>query len=788
MQPGEETGAKDRSIATNAGQAYKPGMALTGNPVSPPIAKSGGSLRAWLGPIIVIGAVGCALATFLVVAEFGALSPTDNRLLPLLIVNGAFVGILLAMVLVKAWRLYRVWRRGEAAARLHVRTVGFFSVIALIPAILLAVAGSLTLERVLNPTFMSSVKVFVHNTAEAAAVFRESQCRALLQEAQLTASDLDRAAILFNSDRPYFHQIFQSRAYFLGFSVAALVKSNGEILDRVDVAQNASAIIIAPPKSEFDDARRGEPLCLVIDDGKSFVALRALSALQDTFLYVTRPIDPIAVEFPKQAQSLISNYDTFDAYRAAVQRAFVLMYALLTTIMLLSSIWFGLDFADRLVTPIRALIAATDEVSAGNLDVRVNVDKSHGELARLGDVFNNMTTELNLQQSRLIEANRINDERREFTEAVLAGVPAAVMGVDSEGVVTILNRSAEELSLTDAKGQATVGATVAVVLPEVVPILRDAAEVFPRAVQSQITIKRSASERTFNVRVTSARAEEGHPNFVVTLDDITDLVMAQRTSAWADVARRIAHEIKNPLTPIQLSAERLRRKYGKVIQEDREIFDQCTDTIVRQVDDIKRMVDEFSSFARMPKARPERDDLNECIRQVTFLMRVGNADLDIVEFLPEVPVFAKFDRRLLSQALTNIVKNAVEGIAAREEKDAQEKGRVEVKLDVRDRMAEVDVIDNGKGFPAMNRQRLLEPYMTTRSDGTGLGLPIVAKIVEDHGGRLELLDAPTGRGACVRLIVPLAEEPATKEEEPRGEGGETEAPPAQTMQAGQSGV
>ncbi|KAF0212070.1 MAG: Multi-sensor signal transduction histidine kinase NtrY [Methylocystaceae bacterium] len=762
-------------------------MALTGDSASPPKAKGRTPFRSWFGPIIVIGAVGCALATFLVVAEFGAISPTDDRLLPLLLINGVFVAVLLAMVIVKAWRLYRVWRRGEAAARLHVRTVGFFAVIALIPAILLAVAGSLTLERVLNPAFMSSVKVFVHNTAEAAAVFRESQCRALLQEAQLTASDLDRAAILYNSDRPYFHQIFQSRAYFLGFSVAALVKSNGEILDRVDVAQNAASIIIAPPQSEFDDARRGEPLCLVIDDGKSFVALRALSAFQDTFLYVTRPIDPIAVEFPKQAQSLISSYDVFDAYRAAVQRAFVLMYAFLTTIMLLSSIWFGLDFADRLVTPIRDLIAATDEVSAGNLDVRVNVDKQHGDLARLGDVFNNMTTELNLQQNRLIEANRINDERREFTEAVLSGVPVAVMGVDSESVVTILNRSAEELSLADPTGQATVGASVASVLPEIVPILKDAAEVFPRAVQSQIIIKRGVAERTLNVRVTSARADAGHHNYVVTLDDITDLVMAQRTSAWADVARRIAHEIKNPLTPIQLSAERLRRKYGKVIQEDREIFDQCTDTIVRQVDDIKRMVDEFSSFARMPKARPARDDLNECIRQVAFLMRVGNADLDIVEELPETPVIAQFDRRLLSQALTNIVKNAVEGVAAREEKDAQEKGRVEIKLNVRDRMAEIDVIDNGKGFPAMNRQRLLEPYMTTRSDGTGLGLPIVAKIVEDHGGRLELLDAPSGRGACVRLIVPLAAETSSKEES-RAAGAQAEKAPAHTSVPGQSGV
>jgi two-component system nitrogen regulation sensor histidine kinase NtrY len=738
-------------------------MALTGNDSAIPPPANAPAPRAWIGPVIAIGAAGCALATFLLVSSFGRTSPSDGRMIALFLINGALVTVLLVMVVLKAVRLYRLWRRGATAARLHVRIVGFFAVIALIPAVLLAIAGSLTLERALNPTFMSSVKMFVHNTAKAAEAFQSSQCQALLQEAQLTASDLDRARMLFTSDRAYFHQVFASRAYFLGFSVAALVKSNGEIIDRVDVAENASAIVIAPPQSEFENARRGEPLCLMIDEGRSFVALRALTAFADTFLYVTRPIDPFALEFPKETQTLINKYDAFDAFRTALQRAFVLMYALLTTIMLLSSIWFGFDFADRLVTPIRTLIDATDQVSAGNFDVEVQVDRSHGELARLGDVFNRMTAELDQQQRRLIDANRLNDERREFTEAVLAGVPAAVIGVDSKGRVTILNVSAEELSLTEAEGRPTVGANIAEVVPELAPIIDDAMEVFPRAVQSQITLKRGVAEKTFNIRVTSARDTEGLPNFVVTLDDITDLVTAQRTSAWADVARRIAHEIKNPLTPIQLSAERLKRKYGKLITEDRAIFDQCTDTIVRQVDDIKRMVDEFSSFARMPKARPEQDDLNECVRQVCFLMRVGNADIDIIENLPNEPTLARFDRRLFSQALTNIVKNATEGIAAREEGQSDEKGRVEIRVSTHDSMAQIDVIDNGKGFPEINRQRLLEPYMTTRSDGTGLGLPIVAKIIEDHGGRLELLDAPAGRGACVRMLLPIADESGSSE-------------------------
>jgi two-component system nitrogen regulation sensor histidine kinase NtrY len=724
-----------------------------------PEAKGQRSLRLWFGPVVVVSAVALALATFVVIAEYGPITPTADHTLLLFTANGVALVILAGMVIVKASALFRAWKRGEAAARLHVRIVGFFSAIALVPAILLAVMGYVTFERALNPTFMATLKVFVHNTAEAAKVFRETQCRALLQEAQLTASDVDKSKLLFSTNREYFHQFFVSRATFLGFSIAALVKPNGEVIDRVDVSKDSSSLIIAPPRNDFEDARRGEPLCLIINDDTGFVALRALSAFEDTFLYVARPIDPVAVEFAKQADSLISSYDNFDSFRAKVQRAFVIVYTLLTMIMLLSAIWVGLDFADHLVAPIRTLIAATDQVSAGNLDVRVDVPRSHGDLARLAVVFNNMTTELDVQQSRLIDANRVIDERREFTEAVLAGVPAAVMGVDATGAINVLNRSAEELLLQSrgAEARDAVGSKAAEVMPEIVALLHDAAEVFPRSVQSQLTIKRDVAERTFNVRVTSARAKEGSPNFVVTLDDITDLVSAQRSSAWADVARRIAHEIKNPLTPIQLSAERLKRKYGKVITQDRDIFDQCTDTIVRQVDDIKRMVDEFSAFARMPKARPERDDLNECVRRAAFMMRVGNADVDIVEDMPAEPVYAQFDRRLLSQALTNLVKNAVEGIAAREDGAALERGRVQVSVSSRtDGMAQVDIIDNGKGFPELNRQRLLEPYMTTRAEGTGLGLPIVAKIIEDHGGRLELLDAPTGRGACVRIYLPMS--------------------------------
>ncbi len=370
-----------------------------------------------------------------------------------------------------------------------------------------------------------------------------------------------------------------------------------------------------------------------------------------------------------------------------------------------------------------------------------------------------MTSELRLQQNRLVAASNLIDERRVFTEAVLSGVPVAVIGVGPKGAVTALNPSAERLIPEGSEAPETlVGQPVESVFPEIEPILTEARASHSRLVQGQIAVNRAGRDRLFNVRVTSDPTARADKSYVVTLDDITDLVSAQRTAAWADVARRIAHEIKNPLTPIQLSAERLKRKYGKLITQERDIFDQCTDTIIRQVDDIKRMVDEFSSFARMPKARLESDNLTECVRRVLFLMRVAHPNITFEEHLPETPIIGRFDSRLLSQALTNIIKNATEGIVTlAEEGDVQ--GRIAITLEkTSEDLAEINVIDNGKGFPKENRQRLLEPYMTTRAEGTGLGLPIVAKILEDHGGGIELLDAPSGHGARVRLYFPFSDE------------------------------
>ena len=428
------------------------------------------------------------------------------------------------------------------------------------------------------------------------------------------------------------------------------------------------------------------------------------------------------------------------------------MYTVIALIVLLSAVWIGLNFANRLVAPLRRLIDASNLVSTGNLYVQVPVRRGEGDLSQLGESFNKMTQELRTQRDDLMRARDQIDSRRRFTEAVLAGASAGVIGVDSEGRISILNRSAEKLigqSAADASGR-----DLTEVMPELEPLFAEARTGMHRLVQGQITISRNMRDRNLSVRVTTEQSADEHGGYVVTLDDITDLVTAQRTSAWADIARRIAHEIKNPLTPIQLSAERLKRKYSKVITEDKAVFEQCTDTIVRQVDDIKRMVDEFSRFARMPKPVIEAEDVADTARQVVFLQRVGNPDIDIEIETEHEKMPAKFDRRLISQALTNLVKNATEAIAAvPPEQLGRGRIRVSVARDGHDIV--IDVIDNGTGLPKENRNRLLEPYVTTREKGTGLGLAIVGRIMEEHGGKMELLDAPGvasgGRGAWMRL-------------------------------------
>ncbi|HEV7599828.1 MAG TPA: PAS domain-containing sensor histidine kinase, partial [Bradyrhizobium sp.] len=538
-------------------------------------------------------------------------------------------------------------------------------------------------------------------------------------------------------------------------SAAARNLPGAMLLDKdanvLEAAQTGIQQDFSKPPAEFiKNFNETEPEIVI--EANYVAAVIRLRAFNDTFLYVARLLDPRVVAQLRQTQASVADYAQVESRRLGIQVAFALMFTVIALTILMSSVLIGLNFANWLVAPIRRLMGAANVVSTGDLNVQVPVLKSEGDLAQLGETFNKMTQELRTQRDELVSASEVIDSRRRFIEAVLSSASAGIIGVDASGSIGILNRSAEKL-IGHAESE-TLGHPLSEIIPELDDMMKTAREGTQRLVQGQVTITRDGRERNLSVRVSAEHTSQSQDSYIITLDDITDLISAQRTSAWGDVARRIAHEIKNPLTPIQLSAERIRRKFGKVITEDKAIFEQCTDTIVRQVDDIRRMVDEFSRFARMPKPVMEGEDVADTVRQVVFLMRVGHSEIDIETEIRDEPMRAQFDRRLISQALTNIIKNATEAIEAVPAQTLG-KGRIEV-IAARDGDdIVIDVIDNGVGLPKVSRSRLLEPYVTTREKGTGLGLAIVGRVLEDHGGRIDLHDAaeirPGSRGAWMRL-------------------------------------
>jgi two-component system nitrogen regulation sensor histidine kinase NtrY len=704
-----------------------------------------------------------AAVTFLVLAGLTPVVPTHYVVVTLLLVNAATGALLLAVIGREVWQIMRARQTGRAGARLHIRIVGLFSVIAAVPAILVAVVASITLDRGLDSLFASRMREAIENSVVVAQAYLRDHAQTVRSDIMLMAFDLSRNKDFFEKNATDLQQFLSFQAAARG--LAAIVEFDGNLTILARANTPATQVFSLPPREALTSIRETEPQIVLLPDANYVAAVVKVRGYDDRYLYIARLLDPRVLPQLRATEQSAGEYAALAERRLGVQVAFALMYTVIALIVLLSAVWIGLDFANRLVAPIGRLIGAATAVTGGNLFVRVPVRRSEGDLAQLGETFNRMTQELRTQRDDIVRARDQIDTRRRFTEAVLSGASAGVIGIDAHGRITIINRSAEKL-INRSEVQA-LGHTLHEMLPELDDFMRQAQSAATlRPIHGQIKIHRGGEERMLSLRVTSEQSGAAEHGYVVTLDDITELVSAQRTSAWADVARRIAHEIKNPLTPIQLSAERLRRKYGSSIGEDRDIFEQCTATIIRQVDDIKRMVDEFSRFARTPKAEFAADDVGDTVRQVVFLMRVGHADIDFELSVPDEPMQARFDRRLISQALTNIVKNATEAIAAVPQ-DVIGKGHIVVIAAREGDDIVIDVIDNGLGLPKENRNRLLEPYVTTREKGTGLGLAIVGRILEEHGGGIELRDAADKfvgqRGAWMRMR--FASEPVAPTEQ-----------------------
>jgi len=710
----------------------------------------GWSLRRWLAPFAVGIALLSAFLTFVVLTGLTPIEPTREVVRSFLLINAATILLLVGIILREIWQMVQARRRGRAAARLHVQIVSLFSVIAVLPAVLVAIVANVTIERGLDRLFSGPTREVIQNSLIIARAYTYEHAQLIRGDILGMANDIAHARPLFDQDRATFRELLTASAASRNLPGAMLIDKDRNVLEtaQTGIQQNFTT----PPPEFLSNVDETDPQIAVFPEANYVAAVIRLKAFSDTFLYVARLLDPRVVAQLKQTETSVAEYAEIESRRLGIQVAFALMFAVIALTILMASVLIGLNFANWLVAPIRRLMNAASDVSTGNLNVQVPVHKSEGDLAQLGETFNKMTQELRTQRDELVNASETIDSRRRFIEAVLSSASAGIIGVDASGSVGILNRSAEKL-IGHAESE-TLDHPLSDVLPELDDMMRTAREGTQRLVQGQVTILRDGIERNLSVRVSAEKTGQPSDSYIITLDDITELVTAQRTSAWGDVARRIAHEIKNPLTPIQLSAERIRRKFGKVITEDKGVFDQCTETIVRQVDDIRRMVDEFSRFARMPKPVIEGEDVADTVRQAVFLMKVAHPEIDIVVDLKEDPLRAQFDRRLISQALTNIIKNATEAIE-QVPPDQLGKGRIDVVAGRDKDDIVIDVIDNGIGLPKVARARLLEPYVTTREKGTGLGLAIVGRVLEDHGGRIELKDAsdfrPGQRGAWMRL-------------------------------------
>jgi two-component system, NtrC family, nitrogen regulation sensor histidine kinase NtrY len=748
--------------------------------LDPTFAESkGGPLRRFLAPFAVGLALLSTFLTFVVLTGLTRIQPTPEVVLSFLLINTATILLLVGIIVREVWQVVQARRRGRAAARLHVQIVSLFSIIAVLPAVLVSLVANVTIDRGFDRLFSGPTREVIQNSVIIARAYMQEHAQLIRGDILGMANDLNHARPLYDQDRKTFKELLTATATSRDLPGAMLIDKDRNILES---AQTGIQLAFAPPPAEFlDKVKETEPEIAVLPEQNYVAAVIRLRAFNDTFLYVARVLDPRVVAQLKQTEASAAEYAEIESRRLGIQVNFALMFAVIALTILTASILIGLNFANWLVAPIRRLMSAANIVSTGDLHVQVPVHRSEGDLAQLGETFNKMTHELRTQRDELVSASDLIDSRRRFIEAVLSSASAGIIGVDASGSVGILNRSAEKL-IGHAESE-TLGHSLSDVLPELDDMMKTAREGTQRLVQGQITINRDGHERNLSVRVSAEQTSQSRDSYIITLDDITELVSAQRTSAWGDVARRIAHEIKNPLTPIQLSAERIRRKFGKVITEDKAVFEQCTDTIVRQVDDIRRMVDEFSRFARMPKPVIEGEDVADTVRQAVFLMRVGHPDIDIEAEIKDEPLRAKFDRRLISQALTNIIKNATEAIEA-VPVETLGKGRIDVVAARDNDDIVIDVIDNGIGLPKVSRARLLEPYVTTREKGTGLGLAIVGRVLEDHGGRIELNDAadirPGARGAWMRLrfaISGQAPKPEAKEQ-----ASETKQPASGTVE------
>ena len=689
--------------------------------------------------LVVLGPV-LAVATFLAMGPFnqGAASP---YLRLILLSDLVYVLVIAALVLSRVGRMIADRRSQSAGSRLHMRLSGVFMLIALIPTVLVAVFAVLSVNIGLEGWFSERVRSVVGSSLAAAQAYEAEQRQDLVADTTALAGYLNqaRARSVFVRDDQLRPLLSQGQAAIQrGLKEAYLVDGAGALQTRGE--RSYLFDFEALTAAQLEAARGGKPVLIPDWPNNEFRALVQLDAYADRYLYVSRMVDGSILSLLDETQETVQLYNQLENERGRLLFNFGLIYLGFALILILAAIWLGLWFAERLARPVGRLAGAAQRVGGGDLDVQVTEEEGDDEIAMLGRLFNQMTRQLKGQREALMDGHRQTERRRRLFDSVLSNVTAGVIGLDGEGRVDFVNRAAERLlDIPDGRAETPLAAAV----PEFAPLFERLRDGTGSAVQEEVRLTRKGKLESLLVRMSVRRTDAGRlEGYVVAFDDVTDLVSAQRMAAWGDVARRIAHEIKNPLTPIQLSAERIKRKFASQVREPEDL-EQYTDVIIRQTGDLRRIVDEFSKFARMPEPDRRDCDLAELLRGAVLLQENGQPGVRFVKDIPKAPVTMDLDPTMIGQALTNLIKNAGEAIDAYVEKEAPVGHVAEIRITMAAGEDEVilRIMDNGTGLPP-DRARLFEPYVTTRDKGTGLGLPIVKKIIEEHGGTLSLLDAP----------------------------------------------
>ncbi|WP_169569151.1 sensor histidine kinase NtrY-like [Sneathiella limimaris] len=682
-------------------------------------------------------------------ATYGSLTGDDIRITRLLVIADLIlIGI---MALIIAQRLTRMWRRqkiGKAGSNMHRRVVRLFMLIAVAPALMVAIFSALFFNIYFQRHFSEPVNVAVSESMAVADRYIKEHIQNIRADILGMAADISRIPTRMLQNREVFNQFLTDQVASRNLSEAIIVNGNREIIAQSNLSFAVEFDQI--PTNLFDRATATDVVVVANQNDDRVRALIRLDRLLDGYLFVSRYIDPRVLEHLERTRKATQDYKELKEEGFGIQVQFAVIFVIISLLVVLAAVWFALAISSRLVKPIEGLVNAAERVRDGDLDTKVDEQTAYDEMALLSRSFNRMTGELASQRQELEQTNQELDERRRFTETVLSGVTAGVIGLDTKGIVTLPNRTA--LKLLNLDSTEIIGRKLIEVAPQFKDLLEEVRERPFRIGQSQIHLQTSAGHHHLLVRIAAQISESGIDGYVVTLDEITELVAAQRMAAWGDIARRIAHEIKNPLTPIQLAAERIKRKYSKQITDDIDTFNKCTDTIIRHVGDIGQMVDEFSSFARMPAPDFQPEVLSSILEEAVFLQKIAHPEINYVipNDLPQD--LCKVDVPQVTRVFTNLLQNAADAIAGRDEDEAlNNPGQIEIDVKETESQLIIEIKDNGKGLPVENRNRLTEPYVTHREKGTGLGLAIVSKIMEEHGGSLSLLDRENNPGARVQV-------------------------------------